>query len=801
MGHVIEHIALEMQSLAGLQAGFGRTRGTGKKGVYHVVFAYEDEAAGRYAAMAAVRIAEALINGTPCDLRHDIQEIRSLAAENRLGPSTNAIVQEAKRRNIPVMRLNNESFIQLGYGAAQQRIQATVAGTTGNIAVEIAGNKQATKQILQSNYVPVPEGSVITEEEQLLPAIEEIGYPVVIKPLDGNQGKGITAQIKNYEEVLSAFRLAKQVGRELICEKCIAGCDYRILVIDYKFTAAALRIPASVTGNGINTINELIQLVNKDPRRGIDHENILTTIKTDEGTLALIRKHGFSLNSVLPEGKQLLLKTTANLSTGGTAEDVTDSVHPENIALFERIARLVGLNICGIDIMAPNLCTPITQNGGAVLEVNAAPGLRMHLSPSKGKPRPVANAILDMLFPHQKNGRIPIMAITGTNGKTTTTRLLAHITKHAGYKTGYTTTDGIYIHDQLIVKGDCTGPESTRTVLKDPGVNMAVLECARGGILRAGLGFDQCDVAIVTNIAEDHLGLQGINSLDDLARVKSVLPESVHADGYAILNADDDRVYNMRENVSCNVAYFTMDADNARVLQHVKNGGLAAIYENGYLTIRQGQIVHTLAKAADVPLTFSGAATFNIQNILPAALAAFIQRIHPSLICEALKTFIPCPETIPGRMNVFDFNSFRIIVDYAHNPHGLQAIASFITSMPASVKVGVITGVGDRRDEDITALGREAAAVFDEIMIRHDDDLRGRQQADIDRLLCAGICQVAPNKKITICSNELKAVEEVIKNAVDNSVTVFFADNIKAVIDHIRRFMVPAITKPEKAVA
>ena len=801
MGHVIEHIALEIQALAGLPTGFGRTRGAGKKGFYHVVFAYEDVEAGKYAAQAAVRIAGALIKGSPCNIRHDINAIQSIAGKNRLGPSTNAIVQEAIRRNIPVLRLNDESFLQLGYGAAQQRVQATIACTTGNIAVDIAGNKQVTKQLLHSNYIPVPEGRVISEEEQLLPAINDIGYPVVLKPLDGCQGKGITTHIKNYKEALSAFRLAKQISKELICEKCIAGCDYRILVIDYKFTAAALRTPPAVTGDGRQTIRELIDKINEDPDRGNDHEKVLTRIKIDEVTLALIRKKGHTLDSVLQKGHQLILKTTANLSTGGTAEDVTDEVHPDNIALFERIGRLVGLNICGIDIMATDLRTPVTHNGGAVLEVNAAPGLRMHLSPSKGKARPVAKAIVEMLFPAQKNGRIPIMAITGTNGKTTTTRLLAHITKHAGYKVGYTTTDGIYIHDQMILKGDCTGPESTRIVLKDPGVNMAVLECARGGILRAGLGFDQCDVAIVTNVAEDHLGLQGIDSLEDLARVKAVVPESVHADGYAILNADDERVCRMSDNLHCNVAYFTMNPDNTQVLQHIKNGGMAAVYDNGYLTIRHGQMVYTLAKAADIPITFSGTADFNIQNILPASLAAFIQRIHPGRIAEALKTFIPCAETIPGRMNVFDFNSFRIIVDYAHNPHGVKAIASFVRSMPASVKVGVITGVGDRRDEDIRSLGMEAAAIFDELIIRHDDDLRGRSQTDIDRLICEGIQQIAPGKKITIVSNELSAVEAVIKNAVENSVTFFFADNIKAVVDHIRSFMLPEMAKPEKAVA
>jgi cyanophycin synthetase len=788
MGHVIEHIALELQSLAGMDTGFGRTRGAGKKGLYHVVFCYEEVNAGKYAAQAAVRIAEALVKGESYNVQQDVNAIRSLAGKHRLGPSTNAIVQEAIKRNIPVIRLNDDCLVQLGYGCEQKRIEATIASTTDCIAVEIAGDKSATKNLLQSNYIPVPKGQTLTSEEELLPAINEIGYPVVLKPLDGNQGKGASTNIKNYKDALCAFRLAKQFGSKVICEEHITGSDFRILLVDYKFTAAALRTPAMVTGDGVHTVQELIDRVNEDPRRGNDHENVLTRIKTDEVTRELINREGLTLDSVLPNDYKLVLKTTANLSTGATAEDITDEVHPDNIALFERIARLVGLNICGIDIMAPDLSTPVTENGGAVLEVNAAPGFRMHLSPSKGQPRNVGKAVVDMLFPQGKRGRIPIMTVTGTNGKTTTTRLLAHITKCAGYKVGYTTTDGIYIHDQMILKGDCTGPDSTRTVLKDPGVNMAVLECARGGILRSGLGFDECDVAIVTNIAEDHLGLQGIDSLEKLAKVKSVLPESVCAGGYAILNADDELVCAMKEKVSCNVAFFTMNADNEMVRQHVMNGGLAAVYENGYISIRKGRVVSYIGKACDIPITFSGAAEFNIANILPAALAAYVQQISPERIWKALMSFIPCPETIPGRMNVFDFNYFRMIVDYAHNSHGVKAIASFIRSLPASKKTGVIAGIGDRRDEDIKAIGAEAAGIFDELIIRHDDDLRGRKAEEIDRLIVEGIRRVCPDKKIIMAAGELQAVQLAVTNAVENSVVVFFADNIKGVINELRKF-------------
>ena len=780
MGHVIEHIALEIQALAGMQTGFGRTRPAGNKGVYHVVFAYEDAEAGKYAAKAAVRIAEALVNGEDYNLQHDIDALKTIAESNRLGPSTNAIVQEALKRNIPVLRLDDDCLIQLGYGSAQRRIEASIASTTSNISVDLAGNKHSTKQLLKSNYVPVPEGSTLVHEEELENIISHIGYPVVIKPIDGNQGKGATTNITCYEDAVKAFHYAKEFSSTVVCEQFIAGNDFRILVIDYRLTAAALRTPAAVTGDGIHTIRELVAQANLDPKRGKNHEKVLTRITIDEAAINLMSKKGFTPDSVLLKGYKLLLKPTANLSTGGTAEDVTDDIHPANIALFERIARLMNLDICGIDIMATSLTEPITENGGAVLEVNAAPGFRMHIAPSSGKPRNPGKAVVDMLFPNGNNGRIPIIAITGTNGKTTTTRLMAHVTKCAGYKVGYTTTDGIYIHDQMIVKGDCTGPVSTRTILRDPGINMAVLECARGGILRAGLGFDHCDIGIITNVAEDHLGMQGIDSIEKLTRVKSVVAEAVHRNGYAILNADDDNVYNMHENVSAKIAYFSINAGNQRVWQHVAAGGLAAIYENGYITLLQEKMVHRIAKATEIPLTFSGAATFNIANILPVCIAAFVQKIHPRQIAEALKSFVASPDMLPGRMNVFDFNSFKIIVDYAHNAPGLRAIAPFIQSMPASKKTGVITGVGDRRNEDIVALGTEAAAIFDELVIRHDKDMRGRLVEEMDQLLFKGIRQVAPNKKVTIISDELKAVKLAIKNAVPDSVTVVFAEDIKA---------------------
>lgn len=787
MGHVIEHIALELQVLAGLNADFGRTRSAGETGKYYVVFDYEDEESGRFTAEAAVRIAQALVDSRPYDLNSDIGTIRAIAARNKLGPSTASLVEEAQRRNIPVTRLDNDSLVQLGYGAAQKRVEATIASTTCSIAVELAGSKTATKKLLSSSYVPVPEGQQFTSESELKRICEDVGFPLVIKPVDGNQGKGATTNIRNYEEALTAFKVAKEFSNVLIGEKYISGLDFRALVINFKFEAAALRTPARIIGDGVNTIAELIRMANEDPLRGDDHENCLTKIKPDEVTGNFLARQNLTLESVVPMFKEVWLRPTANLSTGGTAEDVTEVVHPANVKLFERIARIVNLNICGIDVMAPSLAAPIVENDGAIIEVNAAPGFRMHLKPTSGKPRNVAKPVIDMLFPNNSNGRIPIMAITGTNGKTTTTRLLAHITRHSGYRVGFTTTEGIYIDGEKVLEGDCTGPVSAKTVLKDSWVDMAVLECARGGILRGGLGFDQCDIGIVTNIAGDHLGLGGIDTIEKLARVKATVVESVAPAGYAILNADDDLVYEMREKLKCNIAFFSMNSENHRVREHVAMGGVAAIYENDFITVLKGKMIFRIGRASQVPVTFGGHASFNIANVLAASLAAFIQKIHPRDILEALNSFIPGPETMPGRMNVFEFADHKVIVDYAHNPHGVQSIASFIRSLPATKKIGVITGVGDRRCEDITALASEAAKIFDEIIIRHDDDMRGKNVEELDRLLTIGIKQVDPEKKITIIDTEMQAVEHVLNNPVPGGVSVIFADNIQAVLARVQK--------------
>jgi len=788
MGHVIEHIALELQTLAGMDTGFGRTRETKDPGVYHVVFSYQEAKAGFYTAKAAVKIAEALIEGIPYDLEVDIQNLREIREHDRLGPSTGSIVDEAIKRKIPYIRLNKHSLVQLGYGVNQCRIQATVASTTSSIAVEIACNKEETKNLLESAEIPVPSGKIIYDEEDLKAVIDKIGYPLVTKPVNGNHGKGATINIRNWEDAVAGLTAAKLYGRAVICERYITGRDFRVLVINYKFVAAALRTPAAVIGDGVHTIQELIDIVNHDPRRGYGHEKVLTAIKVDGFTMDILNKKDYTLDTILKDKEELWVKPTANLSTGGTATDVTDYVHPNNIFMCERIARIIGLNICGIDIMAQNLTTPITENGGAVLEVNAAPGFRMHLDPTDGLPRNVAEPVIDMLYPPGSSALIPIIAVSGTNGKTTTTRLIAHIVKQMGYKVGYTTTDGVYIQNQLMMKGDCTGPVSAEFVLRDPTVNYAVLECARGGILRAGLGFHHCNVAVVTNVAEDHMGLGGIDTIEKLAKVKGVAAHTVFPNGYAILNADDDLVYDMHKDLKCKVAFFSLHEDNKRIKAHCATGGIAAIYENGYVTILKGTWKIRVEKVVNIPLTFSGMAEFNIANTLAAVLATYVQDFKTEDIRLALQTFVPSPALTPGRMNLFHFKNYSVMIDYAHNTHGFNAIGKFVKSVDAVVKVGIIAGVGDRRDEDIISLGEAAAHIFDEIIIRQDKNLRGRTEEDIIALMTKGIRNVDPLKKIVVIKKENEAIDYAFEHAVKDSFIVITSDVVPDALEQVKQY-------------
>jgi len=778
MGHVIEHIALEIQTMAGMDTGFGRTRGYGEEGVYHVVFSYKEEIVGRYAAEAAVRICEALIAAQDYDLDKDIQRMRELRESGSLGPSTGSIVKEAESRGIPWMRLNSNSLCQLGHGANQKRIQATVTSKTSNIGVDLACDKEETKYMLEQAHVRVPKGDIIWERENLKKACDSVGYPLVMKPIDGNHGRGITVNIKNFAEATTAFKVAQQVSDSVIVETYIKGSDYRLLVINNKLIAAAKRTPAHVIGDGNSTVQQLVDEVNKDPRRGYGHENVLTAIDINELTIGLIKKLGYTPASVLPKGELLLLKDTANLSTGGTAEDVTDIVHSSNVFMAERISRLIDLDICGIDVMTTDITKPLEQTGGAVLEVNAGPGFRMHLSPTIGLPRNVASPVLDELFPKGDNGRIPIIAITGTNGKTTTTRLIAHMAKMSGCRVGYTTSDGVYIQNRLLMAGDCTGPQSAEFVLRDPTVNFAVLECARGGLLRAGLGFRYCDIGIVTNVESDHLGLKGINTVDQLARVKAIIPETVLPSGYAILNADDDRVFDMRKGLTCNVALFSMDENNPRILEFQEGNGLTAIFEENYVTITRGKWKMRVMRVEHIPLTYGGKATFMIQNVLAAILAAHVRGISIEDMKAALETFLPSPSQTPGRLNLFKFNNFSFLVDYAHNPSGIRALRQFTDAYEAAWRIGIIAGIGDRREQDTIEVGAMAAAMFDEIIIRQDENLRGKTEEELTGYIEEGIYSKKPDIKVTKINSEQEAIKQAMKNAPKGALIVLCSDLI-----------------------
>ncbi|MDR6301779.1 cyanophycin synthetase [Mesonia maritima] len=788
MGHIIEHIALEIQTLAGMETGFGRTRGYGEEGVYSVVFSYTEEHVGRYAAKAAATICQALIDGKTYNLEKDIQKMREIRERERFGPSTGSIIAEAENRGIPWMRLNKNSLCQLGYGAYQKRIQATVTSETSCIGVEIAGDKEETKYLLEQSGVPVPKGEIIEDLEELEQSCKNVGFPLVIKPARGNHGRGITVNIMSFKEAIPAFKHAKKVSYSIILEKQITGSDYRLLVINHNFVAAAKRTPAHVIGDGKSTIQQLIDEVNKDPRRGYGHENILTIITVDSLTKKIIKEKGYSLTSILAKGEELILKDTANLSTGGTAEDVTDIIHPDNITMAERVSRIIDLDICGLDVMATNISQPLEQTGGAVLEVNAGPGFRMHLAPTEGKARNVAAPVIDKLFPHKgMNGKIPIIAVTGTNGKTTTTRLIAHIAKMSGCRVGYTTSDGVYIQNQLIMKGDCTGPTSAEFILKDPTVNIAVLECARGGLLRSGLGFPACDVGIVTNVTEDHLGLKGIHNLAQLTRLKSVIPETVSPSGYAILNADDENVYSMRKNISSNLALFSMKKDNPKILELQEAGGVTAVYEEGYITLYRATRKMRIMKADAIPLTFGGKAEFMIQNVLPAVIAASVQNFDIQDIKAGLETFIPSPTQTPGRLNLYQIQRKKILLDYAHNRAGMRGLQKFVDALEISYKIGIIAGIGDRREEDNKEIGKIAAEIFDEIIIRFDSDLRGAKAEQLIDWVEQGIHEISKDKQIKTIANEKEALTTAIKNAPDEALIVLCCDNIEEATETVKK--------------
>lgn len=787
LGHVIEHVALELQTLAGMDCGFGRTYSGQKPGVYQVIFSYEIENAGIFAAKAAFEMVKGLASGTPFPELNDVlKELVSIYTREKLGPSTEAIVKEARNRNIPVTRIKNSSLILLGQGRHQKKMWATVSSQCSSLAVDIAANKELTKNILESNFIPVPQGITVHNLEELDKAIKDLGFPLVIKPLNGNHGRGVLTHIHTKEKAIIGFELAKQICSSVIVEQLIKGEDYRFLIINYKLVAAAKRTPAMIKGTGTQTIQQLIEQVNQDPKRGLAHEKILTTIKIDETTLSILMENNLSLDSILPENDILYLKGTANLSAGGTATDVTDLVHPENIKLAERIARLIDLDICGVDIVANTISEPIDKHNGAILEVNAGPGLRMHLEPSEGQGRNVAAPILDMLYPPGSQATIPLVAVTGTNGKTTVVRLIAHLAKHANYHVGFSTTEGIYSHNDLTYAGDCSGPLSSAAVLSDSSVNFAVVECARGGILRSGLGFDECDISIITNITGDHLGLKEIHSLEELARVKAVVAYSTKKNGYAILNSEDDLVYAIKKELSCQVALFGLKENN-RIKEHCLSGGLACYLENDFIIVKEGKSKRFFAQLNEIPLTLNGAATCMIQNVLPAVLAGIISNISMTEIASALYDFLPGSDNLPGRMNIFNFNDYQIMIDYAHNEAAYIELKQYLSTLKNKRKIGIIGATGDRRPLDIQKIGYYAAQIFDEIIIKHDKNGRGSTNEYLTHLLMQGVVHSRLQPKVNVISDEFDAVKYAIDNTTPETFIFYAPEDVFKAIQFVKK--------------
>jgi cyanophycin synthetase len=791
LGHIIEHVALELQTLAGMDVGFGRTRETATPGVYQVVFEYEHEEAGRYAARAALRLCESIIETgsyPASELQKDLEDLKKLRIEASLGPSTEALVREAEARGIPWTELEVRNLLQFGYGVHQKRVQASLTAYSNILGVELACDKESTKQMLGNAGIPVPKGTVIYSLRELEDSLDWLGgYPIVIKPLDGNHGRGITLDINKWEAAEEAYDKAREVSDGVIVEHYYKGRDHRILVVDHKVVAVSERVPAHVVGNGKDTIEALIEQVNRDPRRGEGHDNILTQIQLDRTTDRLLSAQDYSLDTVLESGKRCYLRETANLSTGGIAIDRTDEIHPDTVWIAERASRLIDLDVVGIDVVTTDISQPLQTVNGVIVEVNAAPGLRMHVAPSEGVARNVAAPIIDMLFPPGSPTRIPIVSITGTNGKTTTTRLTAHIFSQVYDTVGFTTTDGIYIGEHLVEKGDTTGPQSAQLILQDPTVEMAVLETARGGILRSGLAFRHCDVGVVLNVAADHLGQGDINTIDELAKLKAVVAESAKPDGYVVLNADDERVAAMADRVDAKVAYFSMNAENLLVRSHVRNGGIAAVYEHGYLTILQQDWLLRIEKAEQIPLTMGGKAPFMIANALAASLAGFVQGVKIEDIRSALRSFRVSAQQIPGRMNLFNLGRYHVLVDYAHNPAGYEAVGSFVKNWSGKA-VGVIGGPGDRRDQDFIELGELAADIFDQIVVKEDDDTRGRPRGEAAALIARGIAQATAQTAVGVPKpyetmlNETEAITWALDNAPDGGLVVILPESVSRAI-------------------
>lgn len=802
LGHILEHVTLELQELAGTPVGFGKARETSEEGVYKVVVEYVEEEVGRECLKTARDLLLAAIHDRPFDVQAEIARLRDLAQRVCLGPSTRAIVDAALRRGIPVRRLGTNSLCRLGYGARQRRIQAAETDATSAIAEGIAQDKELTRQLLAAVGVPVPKGRPVADAEDAWAAAEEIGPPVVVKPRDGNQGRGVATNLTTREQVLAAYAAAREESGNIVVEKHVVGKDYRLLVIGGRLVAAARREPAQVVGDGRRTVRELVDQTNLDPRRGDHHATVLSKIRIDAIALGVLTEQGLTPESVPPQGMVVLIRRNANLSTGGTAVDVTELLHPEVAARAVEAARVIGLDIAGIDVLARDISRPLEEQGGAIVEVNAAPGLRMHIQPSAGRPRPVGEAIVEMLFPRGQNGRIPIVAVTGTNGKTTVTRLTAHVLRGAGYCVGMTSTDGIYVDDRRIDAGDCSGPKSAGAILMNPSVEAAVFETARGGILREGLAFDRCDVAVVTNIDEgDHLGLNDIHTPEDLAKVKRCIVDVVPPEGHAVLNAADPLTAAMAEKCAGKVIYFARDATHQVIVEHRARGGRAVVARDGAVVLAEGEREEVLTTLDRVPLTRRGRIGFQVENVLAVVGAAWALGLDAELIRSRLESFAPSMDMSPGRFNVLELRGGTVIVDYGHNGPSLRALVEAIEQFPHQRRVCVHSMAGDRRDCDIVRQGQMLGNAFDRLILYEDHYKRGRADGEIIALFRQGVAQAQRVRQVEEVRGSIAAVKRALDSIEPGDLLLVQADEVDETVNFIRHYLASMTPQNEPAAA
>jgi cyanophycin synthetase len=802
LGHVFEHAALELQNAAGEAVTFGKTRGTGEHGVYHVVFQYTDQKVGMEAGRLALKLLQSLL---PEDLRtsgelpdgfvweDERDAFIRFAQKNAFGPSTAALVRAAEERDIPWLRLNDYSLVQFGHGKYQQRIQATITSRTPHIAVEVASDKEETNHILGDLGLPVPQQRLVYSEDRAERAAKRIGYPVVVKPFNANHGRGVSLNLNDAEHVRMAFTQAREFSRGVIVESFVTGFDHRILTVNGEVVAVAKRVPGHVVGDGKRTIKALVEEVNADPRRGIGHEKILTRIEFDFQADRLLSLLGYTKETVPEAGEVVYLRSTGNLSTGGTSVDVTDTIHPDNKAMAERAAKAIGLDVAGVDFLTEDITKSYKEAGGAICEVNAAPGFRMHTNPSEGEPRDVAGRVIDMLFPPGSPARIPILSVTGTNGKTTTVRMLAHIYKLAGHTVGLSTTDGVYFDGQRTLEGDMTGPVAARIVLRDPSVDVAVLETARGGLLRAGMGYKKCNVGACLNVKADHLGLKGIDTLEQLAEVKRVVIEI--SKDTAVLNADDPLCLKMADYTDAtHLCYVTMNPGHTLVREHIGAGGRAVALEEGMqghmITIYDGGSHIPLLWAHLVPATLEGKALHNVQNAMFAAAIAFSAGVKLEDIRHGLRTFDSTFFQAPGRLNIYNEHPFTVLLDYAHNPHAMEQICSLVSRMDVQGRrIGVLSAPGDRRDDDIQDIARLAVGVFDQFVCRRDDGLRGRESDEVPLLLRQTLIdEGVDSANIQVVPDEATAVDTALRMAESGDLLVLFADALDRTWEQIVGF-------------